>query len=680
MRSLCYLGVLLCAMSAWPAYAQVALRSGEHDGFTRVVAQVTGARAIGWAQRGRSITLSLSTTEGFDAARVFDRIPRLRISEITARGQVAQIDLACDCPVDVYLLDDRTFVLDVRDRGRASPKPDRARDISPSAYAPGGRAAVEEQTTTSASSNSDDVPQELLRQLSRAIDQGYLDVADQSDQTAPVEAPQVALEELITALQDVPGVRASTALDTALPEVSNSRGASDRANCPEDAHLNPTDWAGEADFTLTLADLRAQLLGEFDSVNPEAVENLAAFYIAHGLGDEAINLLQEFPNPSRLRSDLGEVASLFATPPAPDDHDLGRFVGCSGWGFIWALARGVQPDAPPAAEMLKDHFSKIPAQQRDLFGDPVVTTLLDAGYVAQAEALQNVLSRSGVLPSPRRRLNLARLTLARGETGAARAQFAEIARGRGIVADQALLYEARLARLLGEQTSADRLTDLETLAVLHKGSDLGTGALTELVLQTASTGDLRAALDVLERATEAYSDDAEREMIRRVIASTPLTAESAATYVEAILARLEVLSTTEEGDATRLKVARDFLELGLPHLTLQVLSPSLARGHEQARVLAARAQLSRGHSGAAADLVEGVTGDEAEAIRALAAASLSQPDLAQTSFAPTERRRTPVAPKPLPSNVISLSEMRQLLDRSTLLRTELEDQLEATNR
>ncbi len=121
----------LCCLFVWlpgAVYAQtIEVRSGEHDGFTRLVLDLPAG--VGWqgevaAERSYRVELDKAGFE-FDLEGVFRRIGDERLSEVTALdgGKGLELRLVCDCLVDASQHDGRMAVLDIRARRADEPLP-----------------------------------------------------------------------------------------------------------------------------------------------------------------------------------------------------------------------------------------------------------------------------------------------------------------------------------------------------------------------------------------------------------------------------------------------------------------------------------------------------------------------------------------------------------------------------
>ncbi len=121
-----FLAVLLAF--AAPATAQtVAVQSGDHPGFTRLVLSIGADRE--WeleAQSDTEWTLSISPPiDRFDVSRSFDLIQRTRLSDLTGDDSLA-LALACACGVTASRYQDRFLVIDITDPDPNAPQPEPA--------------------------------------------------------------------------------------------------------------------------------------------------------------------------------------------------------------------------------------------------------------------------------------------------------------------------------------------------------------------------------------------------------------------------------------------------------------------------------------------------------------------------------------------------------------------------
>lgn len=112
-------GLAIGSLVSGEAQAQtIVARSGEHDGFSRLVMRLPDGADWSLTQSGRSATLNIGAPNiVYDTSRVFNLIPRDRLSAIrqTAPGQPLRMDLGCNCEIRSYMLSNGYLVIDIRD-------------------------------------------------------------------------------------------------------------------------------------------------------------------------------------------------------------------------------------------------------------------------------------------------------------------------------------------------------------------------------------------------------------------------------------------------------------------------------------------------------------------------------------------------------------------------------------
>ncbi|WP_323782448.1 hypothetical protein [Leisingera sp.] len=104
----------------------IVTRSGEHNGFTRLVMRLPDGAGWSLAQSGTTATVNLDAPEAvFDTSRVFDLIPRTRLKSLAQNGpgQPLRMQLGCACTVTSYVQENGYLVLDIRDGGKPETQP-----------------------------------------------------------------------------------------------------------------------------------------------------------------------------------------------------------------------------------------------------------------------------------------------------------------------------------------------------------------------------------------------------------------------------------------------------------------------------------------------------------------------------------------------------------------------------
>ncbi|WP_308915862.1 hypothetical protein [Jannaschia sp. LMIT008] len=106
--------VLLAGIAGAAGAQDVPLRSGEHDGFTRLVFEAPFAADWTLTHRPGAAEIALTgLAGGIDASGVFDRIGRDRVADVAWTDGTLTLDLACDCTASVGQIGSGHIVIDV---------------------------------------------------------------------------------------------------------------------------------------------------------------------------------------------------------------------------------------------------------------------------------------------------------------------------------------------------------------------------------------------------------------------------------------------------------------------------------------------------------------------------------------------------------------------------------------
>ncbi|MGR3761339.1 hypothetical protein ACUXV3_14595 [Roseobacteraceae bacterium NS-SX3] len=193
---------IAAALAAGSARAEtIVARSGEHDGFSRLVMRLPDGAQWSLAQTGQNAALTVEA-DGvvFDTSQVFNLIPRTRLQRVrqTAPGKPLQLELGCKCEVNSYLQSDGYLVIDIRD---GTPQPEYSFESS---VLPLGRAAL-------GSGYSFDLPQgaaDARMALDAAADAAGLRLQERLVQPQALPEPQPAhaaiLDQAGSAAQPLP--------------------------------------------------------------------------------------------------------------------------------------------------------------------------------------------------------------------------------------------------------------------------------------------------------------------------------------------------------------------------------------------------------------------------------------------------------------------------------------------
>ncbi|MEL6599500.1 MAG: hypothetical protein AAFR40_08230 [Pseudomonadota bacterium] len=663
--------ILIALAAASPAVAQeqIRLRSGEHSTFSRIVLETPWSSDYALDRNGRSVRLRLSGLEGaISTSEVFRRMPRRRVADATfdAATREFRLRLACDCEVDVFGLDNRLLVIDVRDAGSRSAQPRNAAtvgDAKPGTILAAGADSLESEradtqplrsgrpetaptqprlTTQNPASDADlrAAQQALLQQLTRAVDQGLLEFAETDADADPAlgadaqtlskeeMTPELTMEQLAAQIRGADQIDIQTAIDRDAGTFGNGEiDVRDQSHCVPDADLMIENWATDAPFGAELGALRETLLGEFDAPVPDRFEALIRFYIHHGLGTEALAHMRLFDtdiNAAPLLSDLALLLTGFALP---QDGPLRKSEGCEARAGIWHAAAEADADGGPLhfSDALAESFADIPPKLRQRIGAKAIRGYLNRGPEEAVKTLYTLAIRPGSPADPAMRLTEAMILSRDGRHEEAEAAYRALAELPDIVAPEALerFIASHLAR--GADVPEDMLERAKSAAWLLRAEDRGHSLLVSTVQAEARANNLDAALSTI--AEEIRLSPERAEMYRRVAAELVAEADptelTPAEYSATVLKHLNALPEGEDGDAARLSAARALLDLALPDTALAILDEALGRRSPASLTLAAEAHLAAGRAHVTLQLIAGM-GPDVTDLRARALTLLDQ--------------------------------------------------------
>ncbi len=631
-------------LATGPAMAEVArVNSGEHPDFTRIVVAAAdpGAWRFGRTADGYELALGPAVT-GFDLERVFDKIPKDRLSALwrdPASGRL-RLSLSCACHAIAFEFRPDTVVIDVKPgappTGSAFEEP---LDPAPAA-APGyDWLAVRDETRAApapalaapldvGAPDAGPVKAALLEQISRGVAEGVVDVAEAPDLGAAgsglAETPGLRI-----AVGELPGVRARGPRDA--PENLTAEGRA----CLPDSAFAITTWISAGPVADQIGRARTDLLGEFDTPRSEAVKAGARLYLALGFGAEARQILDFLTLPDEEADLLRSLGWLVDLEPAPVGPLAGQEV-CDTAAAMWAtLALATGGDSPARkinAGAVARTFSALPVHLRRHLGPPLIQLFLDRGDPETARILRDAILRTPVPSDAATALMDAGYRLATGDAeGAVEGASAALAAGGAEGAAAAVtLVEAAFAD--GKKVPPDLPGTVAAFLIEARGSPQEAALARAMVLAQAMTGQFADAFatlpqspatarDLWSLAADSAGDD---DLLRQALAR-PLPDVSPETALT-VASRLQALGFA---DAALAWLGRGGLAEGA---SAGGASVGGARP-DGARLVAARAHLHLRDARAVIAVLDGDRSPAAEAIRAAALLQLGDAAAAASAFA-----------------------------------------------
>lgn len=485
--------------------------------------------------------------------------------------------------------------------------------------------------------------QALLRQLTRAAEEGLLDLADRAETPRadpPADPPAGAADEAAPPPADLP-MRVRTGTEIAADADRARQGAAPQpaqpaAHCLDAAQFDTASWVGEASLNLQLGMHRRAMVGEFDRANTAAVLAYVRLLIAKGFGLEAEGALRAFVSDLPATPVLWELAPMVDSRAPDPDGVVAAGLDCPGAHGLWAAAaQALAGTLDPAAidiERLRGPLGLVPPLIRTRLAVPVATVALDAGDIDTAETIAAIAARAEAPPPEgdgMLAVLMARIDAARGSWSRAEAGLRPLIWQTSPAGIEAAIrmVEFRLAQ--GNASPSGLAENMEALAFTLGRSDLARRLIQSAAAARAKGEGLGLALAALGTLAERGSDPGAARLAARdiLVDYAPDETEGVA-YAEAVLAHEAMLGTDPGSDPARFAIARHFTALGLGNLSEHILAPALQRDVAGARLIAADAAIVAADPQRALDFLGNLDGGEAARLRAAALAAEGRFDAA----------------------------------------------------
>ncbi len=673
-----------------PAAAQtVAVRSGAHDGFDRLVLDMPGRRPWQVVSRetGASVIFDGAALR-FELGAVFDRIGRQRLRAISAPEGGRRLDLAfaCACRIESFWYAGDMLVIDISDglsaglsAARASPaRPGPPllptpviRDRYAALFRSGAGAALAallderigprlsalpEIDTAVPGGGIDAMRAALGRQLGRAASQGL--VTPEPDHrlrlATPPAQPSASLEsadppppvvgngpETRAGRPGAPGLRITTSMDRDMSGLARPGLAVDA--CPPVSYIDVTSWGGTRPFAIEVGRLNGAIFGEFDTLRETDALRLARLYIHRGFGAEARQVLGWLDSGEPEIALARALARLVEGASLPAGGALAGALGCGEPGVLWAIL--AMPELPEESvfdhRALRRSFVALPEGLRRALGPTLVRRLVAAGHRDTADALLRQLRGGDALSGVETGLARAALAAETGEDAAAEEALREVA---GTNAEQTGVALAEtIERALARQAPVafDDAQLAGALAFENRGTPLG-GRLARAYLSAlAASGAFDESMTEFERLRPTL-EDAEAARVASVLVAYLLRRADDVTFLRAMMTDRIVSPGALDGGLA-LGVADRLLVLGFPAQAARHVTPAPAKAPGEAgaarQLLLARIALAQERPAAALRELLGLDGNEADLLRAEALAARGDHAGARRLFAAHEANR-----------------------------------------
>ncbi len=671
MRQILVLFILLCPLGL--EAQEIAVRSGEHGTFTRLVFDMPGGADWSVESTAEGAAISIDPAVGFDTGAAFSRITRERISRLRSEGGVLIAEFACDCIADSFQMDDM-LVVDVRQLRDGEERPPAIatagtmntsggpNEVSPLraglseirvGQMPGigpepkrnpfmPMLDIESADVATAAQSRDagvaatrpngtkvtDLSADLARQLATAATKGVL---TSSAQTIPSPRPDATTRDEIT--DDIPPgtTDISDALTPLLEELSDVTAREARLRIGANECLSPerlalASWVTQEDPFADLSMRRQELFGEFDRPNPNAIRELSKAYLYLGFGAEAKATERLHPDgPDPVLMGLAEILD-------GGRAAAGRLVGmtgCDGPAALWSLlgSESLPETAQIDTKAIVRAFEDLPRHLRSSLGPRLVERLAEEGRRDAAREVVVRLERMLGGSNDEISLATARIDALDGAIAEAQSILAELASRQSSVTAEAVVDSLQLVAQTDGTVSGDLVELSGALASEYREQEQGPALWLSHMRALVASSAFETAFDTLSGA---------QGMPEGIIsaAATELFSALAQDADDLSFLKLAILhgniAAEVPDEEPHYALADRFLDLGFP----DEASVALDRGGDRRkdRLLRAEILLAQGEAERAEVALTGVTGEDADGLRAQARAAMGDHDFAKRIF------------------------------------------------
>lgn len=655
-----------------PGKAQeILVTSGEHSDFTRIVFRIpNGATWSLDSQRGRATIVLDGHEEGFNVDRVFSRIPRSRISDLTAEENTLTFELTCDCPVVPFVTDGDYLALDFQsgpplpEDFSALPRALSQGDLPISTFGIGDLlwsveqeivtlgeetassveiSPTEEANLLQESDRLSEAQRNLQESFAEAATRGVLQLSDGFPAALPDERAETALPEESAELFDSSeNLDASESVLTSNMRITSSLDAPDSktsahvtsSKCQNDFDLNVSSWVKMDGPFAEIGMLRASLFDAVDEIDKETALDLARMYLHHGFGPEAKQVLELSVDLASEHPELYDIADILELGYARNPRALHTSLDCETSAALWSVlsAQTLPKREKVAVDAVLRALNGLPNQLRQFLAPTVSSRLLDYGEANAAEqALRTVQRTPGPNSDPAKLAN-ADLLISLGETSSGTEQLVRLVEEGSPTSPSALvaLMEAKLEN--DELVSPEIALTIEAYAFELSGSEMEKPLLRAHIIAAAKSGQFSKAFFELNENWPQVAERSENSELQSIVVDELTKRSDEMTFVSTVFSDAALWSPNMDRE-TWISVVKRLAKIGFPEKALEVVVSKFGSSLDsELQVLLAETNLEMGNYDIALQQVFSRTDPRADSIRARAQEGLGRNEVAHMIF------------------------------------------------
>ncbi len=595
------LGILVAGLLAIANLANarpVTVRTGEHDGYTRLVVQVPSGTDWTLAQTRNGARLSVALEDvTFDTGSVFQRLTQNRLAAISQKspGEALEMQFGCDCVASSFLYKDTMIVVDIT---AAKIQPAISSDIPPpllpkAVPAPNPLDSAQPLKALSlpvVNLNARLLESQLSTRLLQGADRDLVDL-----ELAPV-GPRASIAKDV--LQQPFDLNANINVTSVVDELNDQFGArlmpiERYPACFTSADLGFDKWSEADPFPLQLAELRTTLFQEFDHLDADSALKLAKLYAFHGFGAESLRMLEllgKVSSPEMTR--IAAIAQYLDRGGVSDPNPFAGLQNCESDAALWSvLTEGVLAE-DAALNAIEQSFARLPRHLRRHLGPELSEIFVKGKELEAARRVMRGVGRVQTNPSASASNANAKIAASDGDGPLAETLLTDAISAPG----STLEAPVALVRLVDKRwTDRGSVSAKEVALAASFAAELRESSLQPVLQRTHAVAlglsqEFDQSLDILEEIPKGPEHDAGLNQIKQVLTERA----DDTTFLRRVLT-MSAEHRNALTTSTAIAVADRLVSLGFarPAHVLASRSQDKARAADRARLRAHSALLSR---------------------------------------------------------------------------------------
>lgn len=461
--------------------------------------------------------------------------------------------------------------------------------------------------------------QRLLQQISRATNQGLLDLVGVEVHDGPnghILDPLSSRDRPLNPLDQI-SVTSSVDRETGLI-ARRSDTSGQPTHCLPSQQVAVHEWGTDEPFADQISPLRADLVREFDDVDPEAVLTLARAYLFFGFGAEAQAILRMMPSGAAEHDDAVALTAMGAVLDGQQMEVNHAFAGqqvCDSEVALWAALADGTIKKNAKTDAIQQAFAKLPPHLRVQVGPRISTLFAKAGDPHLAGAALRSVDRTGVEHVPE--INLAEAEIARlkGDVETVAQELTDEVAERTENAPRALIELIDLSFAERSALSPDVPDLAASYEVENRDSQLGADLRRAVVAALALTGEFHDSFNELEVLSRRDGPAARTAALEPLLTLLTERADDV-TFLQYALV-IAANGTTAEVTPVADIVAERLLDLGFAQQAQSILKKlAMEPGNTKRRLILAKAALAMDKPHSALVELMGLSGSAANKLRA----------------------------------------------------------------